>query len=108
MTAALVLYARDEENLRVSADYVSSTPGARSAARHELMDTAEKRNDLEFWREIARDIIESHKMDDLTPQVSDHFVRTCPDDVFKEFADQGPQQFFRWRMRQADLLLRSR
>lgn len=103
MTGALVIYARDEENLKISSDYHTSTPGARSAARHELMDTAEERDDLEFWREVARAIIAAHEQFDVSTQVSDHFVRTCPPEVFLEYADHGPLQFVRWRSRRDSL-----
>lgn len=72
----------------------------RSGIRHDLMDEAEEFSDTEMWRAIGFALVKAFKKDDLTPQVSDHFVRACPDEIFREFARQGPYlQFRNWRKR---------
>jgi hypothetical protein len=72
----------------------------RSAIFHDLMDRAEADSDHDLWYKIGGAVIVAYQNDDLSAQVSDHFVRACPDDVFKDFAYIGPCDKYRnWKKR---------
>lgn len=92
-------FATLEDELQRSEDY-TLTPRTRSGVRHDLMDDAEAHEDVRLWRAIAEHLVRAYKRDDLSPEVSDHFVDACPDEVFKEFAFGGPNnKFHAWRRR---------
>ena len=83
-----------------SQDYGTVLPGERSAIRHRLMDQASSNDDLGLWHEIAQALVRASLGDDLTPEVSDHFVRDCPDEVFMVVKDAKPRRrFTRWHHR---------
>ncbi len=72
-------------------------PRTRSAILHDLMDKAEFYNNGSLWREIGNSLIAAYRRDDLSAQVSDHFVNKCPDEVFKDFAKIGPRdKYHNW------------
>ncbi len=82
-----------------SEDY-SLLPSVRSGIRHELIDEAHRRDDNRFWREVARALVKAHGQDDLSGQVSDHFVNLCPDHIFREFTGKSPRHTFKnWSKR---------
>lgn len=60
----------------------AKSPLERSHACHKLMDVAERSGNLELWENIGRHFIELLERDDLSPEVSDHYVRQCPDEAF--------------------------
>jgi hypothetical protein len=72
----------------------------RSGIRHSLIDTAHRMQDSEAWTDIGNALIRAAETDDLSPQVSDHFVRACPDAIFAGFAlDNAACRFTRWRLK---------
>jgi hypothetical protein len=72
----------------------------RSGIRHDLLDIAEQLNDDLVWDEIAQALVRACDEKDLTPQVSDHFVRAAPDHIFAKVADGSPyHRFTRWKNR---------
>jgi 16S rRNA C1402 N4-methylase RsmH len=76
----------------------------RSGIRHDLLDVAEQLGDDLVWDEIAQAIVRACDEDDLTPQVSDHFVRAAPDHIFRKVAMGSPHdRFTRWRRRAYEL-----
>lgn len=91
--------AHDEENLK-KAELFSMTPIVRSAALHDLIDSARQNENEELWQRVAEVVVRACDKDDLTPQVSDHFVRDCPDEIFKTVAEKSPRdRFTYWRQR---------
>lgn len=77
----------------------------RSGIRHRLMDEAEQTGNEDLWLNIGQALVRAHGYDDLTTQVSDHFVRACPDSVFRKVALESPgTRFDRWRRRAIRLL----
>ena len=85
--------------LERSKDY-ANTPQVRSALRHSLMDKAQRSGDLVLRRKIGRALIDAYNNNDLTAQVSDHFVRDCPNEVFREFGLSGPNnKYWAWKKR---------
>ncbi len=100
---ASVEFTADAEYLK-RAENFSLAPMVRSGVLHDLMDTAETRGDERLWREIGWVLVRSFKEDDLSAQVSDHFVDKCPESVFKGFARTSPStRFTRWRKRRVAL-----
>jgi hypothetical protein len=82
-------------------------PNVRSGLIHRAMDHAESTSDHDLWNEIGEVIIEMYESDDLSTQLSDHFVNHCPIEVFIRFAARGPIRKFRaWakRSREAGVL----
>lgn len=68
------------------------------------MDLAKRSDDNELWLEIGHLLIAARDIDDLTTNVSDHFVGVCPDDVFRQVANGSPRERFRaWNFRAASL-----
>jgi len=87
------------DTLRRSEDY-TALGVVRSAVRHDLMDKAAMTADMQMWRDIGETLVRACDRDDLTPQVSDHFVRDCPTEVFKDFATTSPcDRFVKWQKR---------
>lgn len=58
------------------------SPGARSAARHRMVEWASKEGTIQAWVKVGEALISANARRDLTPQVSDHFLRECPDNAF--------------------------
>lgn len=72
----------------------------RSSARHALMDMAAALGDESLWTEIGDILVDACRVDDLSAQVSDHFVDDSPDVVFAKFAKTCPyRRFVGWRRR---------
>lgn len=78
----------------------SASPRVRSGGLHNLMDLAQRADDHDLWLRIGRALIRACDDDDLTPQVSDHFVDACPDQIFKQVANASPRKRFKaWHRR---------
>jgi hypothetical protein len=76
----------------------------RSAERHDLMDIAQSTQDNALWLQIGLALGRACDHDDLTPQVSDHFVEHCPDAVFLQVKHVIPREKFKyWRKRMDEL-----
>ena len=72
----------------------------RSGVLHDLMDEACRDGNEYLWSSIAEVLVRACDADDLTPQVSDHFVRDAPDEVFKAVARKSPySRYTYWRKR---------
>lgn len=99
MEHAVVSFAADEDLFRRAEDQ-TILPKGRSKAMHELMDKAGANHDRDLWIGIGHLLIRSYDRGDLTPQVSDHFVDSCPEKVFRLFANECPRRRFRnWHYR---------
>lgn len=81
-------------------DNFSLSPQIRSRARHEFIDLAEKLSVLDMWVEAGQALIRAAEGNDLSAQVSDHFVRVCPDEAFEQFPyHSAAMRFTGWRER---------
>lgn len=81
------------------------SPLERSHACHKLMDVAERSSDVRLWENIGRHLIELLERNDLSPEVSDHYVRKCPDEAFLIIARVWTRQkpFTGWMCRRNTL-----
>jgi hypothetical protein len=82
------------------AENLELPPSVRSGILHDLMDFAETKDDHRLWNQIGWVLVRASKRDDLSTQVSDHFVDHCPDQVFRSFATSNPSRRFKaWKER---------
>lgn len=90
----------ERRNLLFKAANYRESSWKRSSARHALMDMAEALGDGSLWTEVGVILVDACRVDDLSAQVSDHFVDYCPESVFAKFTDSCPRHRFRgWRNR---------
>ena len=73
----------------------SIPPQARSRLFHDLMDRAALTKNNTLWLRVGRALVSACDRDDLSSQVSDHFVDGSPDEVFVEVANGSPRRRFR-------------
>lgn len=95
---------QEVRDLLFTADNYRDKSSKRSSARHALMDLAEATGDDSLWDKVGAILVEACRVDDLSAQVSDHFVDYCPDNVFAKFAKDCPYRRFRGWHRRADKL----
>ena len=85
------LTVKKSENYDVSAT-------VRSLARHDFIRLAESLDDELHWLKAGLALIRAAEFDDLTPQVSDHFIEVCPDSIFEQLpARSDAMRFTGWR-----------
>lgn len=85
-------------NLIQSSENYRLSFGERSSYRHRAIEYAERTGVHEDWVDVGEALIRAAEINDLTPQVSDHFVRDCPDEVFASLPRESAAcKFYKWR-----------
>lgn len=86
-----------DSTVKKSENYQASG-SARSGARHDFIRLAEILNDESHWLKAGLALIRAAEVDDLTPQVSDHFIDVCPDSIFAQLpVKSAAMRFTGWR-----------
>ncbi len=95
---------QEVRDLLFTADNYRDKSSKRSSARHTLMGLAAAAGDDSLWDKVGAILVEACRVDDLSAQVSDHFVDDSPDVVFAKFAKTCPyRRFVGWRRRADEL-----